>query len=346
MKQPTQSDVARKVGVSRATVSYVLSGNKDAAMLISAKTRTKVLKAVKELGYEPDARARSLRSGKTATLGLIVPDLHNPHHWQIVEGAMQRAQELGYEILFSSSSLEAEHEEKSIRALFRRSVDGLILLPNFIKLYPKLLAQITRQQLPVVLIGCREINIDCIASINTEVTKEAVRHLHQLGHKDISFLLGIENKTSGEDRLQPYFDSLSENERAACTKNIIRCEPSIEDAYKAAYSLLSKKTFPTAIVAVNDFFALGVLRAAKDLNIEVPKDLSLISFDDVLFANYSTPRLSTVRLEAKLVGSGAVDILLNRLKNKNHPTQKVRIPAKLIIRESTAMARTTTQKGR
>ncbi|HHO54981.1 MAG TPA: LacI family transcriptional regulator [Trueperaceae bacterium] len=336
MKQPTQTDVAQAAGVSRATVSYVLNERYNSAMPISTKTKEKVLKAVQDLGYQPDARARSLRSGKTQTLGLIIPNLHNPHHWEIVEGAMQKAHQLGYEILFSSSDLESQKEENSIKALFRRSVDGIILLPTFIKLYPELLHQISELQLPVVMIGCRQIEIDCIGSIDTNATKNAVKHLEDLGHSKISFLLADENQTSGEDRLQPYFDSLAKDKKAILKNQIIRSKSTIEDAYQSSLKLLSRANRPTAIVAVNDYFALGVLRAAKDLNISIPNDLSLIGFDDVLLANYTTPRLTTVRLEAKAVGEGAVEILLNRLKNRTLAIQRKRIPAKLIIRESTA----------
>ncbi len=339
MKQATQTDVAQAAGVSRATVSYVLNERYNSAMPISTKTKEKVLKAVADLGYNPDARARSLRSGKTQTLGLIIPNLHNPHHWEIVEGVMQKAHKLGYEILFSSSDLESKKEENSIKALFRRSVDGIILLPSFIKLYPKLLQQISELQLPVVTIGCRDIGIDCIGSIDTEATNNAIKHLENLGHKKIGFLVTGENQTSGEDRLYPYFQSLTKNKRALISKQIVRVKSTIEDAYRKSLELLKKDNRPTAIITVNDYFAVGVLRAASDLNINIPEDLSIISFDDILLANFTSPRLTTVRLEAKAVGQGAVTILLNRLNNKNLAIQKERIPAKLIIRESTAQVK-------
>src|SRR5512136_1953547 len=128
MKRPTQVDVARLAGVSRATVSYVINGLADVQVPISEQTRRRVLEAIEELGYEPDARAQPLRSGSTKTIGLILPDIRNPHFWQTADGVEQEIRAAGYHLLLSSVDLSPDYGEDIFKELSRRRIDGLILM--------------------------------------------------------------------------------------------------------------------------------------------------------------------------------------------------------------------------
>ncbi|NOX61303.1 MAG: LacI family transcriptional regulator [Chloroflexi bacterium] len=338
MKRPTQADVARLAGVSRATVSYVLNQQENSRVPISQETRRRVLEAAQKLGYEPDARAQSLRSGLTRTLGLLIPDLQNPHFWQIIQGVTQQAREAGYELLLSSSELDREREEDSLKALARRRVDGLILLVAFTSLSEEKLEELAARRLPIVVIGCRDGVFDCIGSNYYDGARKVMAHLLSLGHRRIAFLHGVANITAGQDRLLAYERGLEEAGLPYDEGLVERCGPSIEDGYNAAMRLLNRTPRPTAIVAINDLLALGALRAASDMQLEVPKDISIVGYDDIFLANYLCQRLTTVHAQAEAIGQGAVKLLLRRLQNPELPPQSVELPTRLIIRESTGRA--------
>ena len=252
MKRPTQVDVARIAGVSRATVSYVLNRRTDGRVPISEETRQRVLEAVAELGYEPDARAQSLRSGSTKTIGLLIPDLQNPHFWQIINGANREARRSGYDLLLTSSDLDPEQEKNSLKALSQRRIDGLILLTAFTTLSQKLLNKLAARRLPIVMIGCKNLDFDCIGSNYSESTGEVMRHLQGLGHERIAFIHGVANEKSGLDRLQPYKDSLQAAGLPIDETLIAHCGATPDDAYEATKQLLTQAVRPTAVIVVND----------------------------------------------------------------------------------------------
>ncbi len=337
MKRPTQVDVARLAGVSRATVSYVLNRQTDTRVPISEETRQRVLAAVAELDYEPDARAQSLRSGSTKTIGLLIPDLQNPHFWQIINGANQAARRAGYDLLLTSSDLDPRQEEESLKALSRRRIDGLILLTAFTTLSQELLNEMAARRLPIVMIGCKDLSFDCIGSNYSESAGEVMRHLRELGHERIAFIHGVANERSGLDRLQPYKDSLLAAGLPIDENLIVHCGATTADGYAAAKQLLTQAPSPTAVIVVNDLLARGVIRAAADLGLFIPQDFSLVSFDDIPAAQYMTPRLTTVRTDAEAIGRGAVELLLQRVGNRERPLQTIHIPTQLMIRESTGV---------
>jgi LacI family transcriptional regulator len=335
MKRPTQVDVARLAGVSRATVSYVLNRQTDGRVPISEETRQRVLEAVAELGYEPDARAQSLRSGSTKTIGLLIPDLQNPHFWQIINGANQEARRAGYDLLLTSSDLDRQQEEESLKALSRRRVDGLILLTAFTTLSSELLKETAARRLPIVMIGCKGLDFDCIGSNYSESAADVMTHLRELGHERIAFIHGVANEESGLDRLQPYKDSLTASGLPVNEDLIVHCGATTKAGFDAAKQLLTQSPRPTAIIVVNDLLAGGVIRAAADLGLSIPQDFSLVSFDDIPAANYMTPRLTTVRTDAEAIGRGAVGLVLQRLGERKRPLQAISIPTQLMVREST-----------
>ena len=342
MKRPIQADVARLAGVSRATVSYVLNQQNDGRVPISEETQQRVLEAAAELGYEPDARAQSLRSGSTRTIALLIPDSQNPHFWQIVHGVTQEARAAGYDLLLTSSDLDPEHEEHAVKSLARRRTDGLILLVAFTSLSQKQLNEMAASRLPIVMIGCRDKAFDCIGSNYYDSAEKVMRHLIDLGHQRIGFIHGVANFRLGQDRLRSYEKGLKDAGLPYNENLIEHCGPSIEDGYNAAMRLLSRHPRPTALIVVNDLLAMGVIRAARDLGIAIPQELSVVGYDDIPLANYQTPRLTTVHMNAEAIGQGAVKLLLQRLQDRDQPPQVVELPTRLIIRESTGPAPETT----
>ncbi|HRF50119.1 MAG TPA: LacI family DNA-binding transcriptional regulator [Anaerolineales bacterium] len=341
-KRPTQIDVARLAGVSRATVSYVLNRQTDGRVPISEATYERVTRAIAELGYEPDARAQALRSGNTHTIGVIIPDLRNPHFCEYATGIEQAARAAGYHMLLSSTALNADYGVGILEDLARRRIDGLILATSFILKAPaaqKTLARLRERSLPIVELS-DQYDVDCIASDYREATREMIAYLLGLGHKRIGFISGVDGAPeAGDDRFEPFHDML----RAAGLldpKLIMNCGPTIEDGYQAALELLRRADRPTAVLAINDLLAISVLRAAYDLGLRVPDDLSLAAFDDIPMARYLTPRLTTVSKDALWIGQEAFRLLHTRIQTPELPRQRVVGPAKLIIRESTGPAPT------
>jgi len=296
---------------------------------------------MEELGYEPDARAQALRSGSTNTIGVIIPDLRNPHFCEGTTGIEQAARAAGYHILLSSTALTEDYAVDIFKDLARRRIDGLILVSSFILISEeaqKTLAQLRERRLPVVELNDLY-NVDCVVSDYGEATREVMAYLLSLHHRRIGMIYGVGGSELGEDRLVPYQDSL----RAAGLFDpelVVECGPTLEDGYRAALKLLQLPARPTAVLAINDLLAIGALRAAGDLNLRVPDDLSLVGYDDIPMAQYLVPRLTTVSKDAFRLGREAFQLLLARIQEPDRPRQRVISPARLVIRDSTGLAPT------
>ncbi len=332
-KRPTQADVAHLAHVSRATVSYVVNGLEE--NLVSAETRQRVLEAIEQLGYQPDAMAQSLRLGTTNTIGLLIPDMDNPHYWHIAKGVEQEAQERDYDLLLISASLDMLREQHSIRALSRRRVDGLILILSFIDQDSEEIRQLTRQNRPLVLMDSESSMADTLSINDRDGTLEAIQHLLQLGHERIGFIYGVADKRLGSDRLKGYHSALQAAGIPIQGDWITYCGTALEDGYEATCKLLSQTPRPTALLVINDLLALGALRAIADLGLRVPEDVSISSFDDINFAVYTNPRLTTVSVNASGLGQVAAQMIFNRLENPDLPPQKAYLTSHLIVRDST-----------
>lgn len=345
MKRPTQVDVARLAGVSRTTVSFVINNQTGGRVPISDETRQRVLDAIAELEYVPDARAQALRSGSTQTIGLIIPDIHNPHFWEVADGVEQEAYAAGYHILLSSIPPENDQAEDIFKNVSHRRIDGLIMVPSFIyqsQEAQKTLAQLLKRRVPIVGImadrGDKNYNFDRVISDYRDTTTEAMQHLLSLQHRRIGLIYGIAIPELGEDRLVAYQQSLKASGLPVDPDLIVQCGPTIEDSYQATRQLLTLSSPPTALLTINDFLAIGALRAIKDLGMDVPRDISLFGYDNVPLAKYLVPRLSTASKDGEKMGRKAVQLLLARLQNPDRPRQEIRLPARLILRESTGPA--------
>jgi LacI family transcriptional regulator, galactose operon repressor len=337
MNRPTQVDVARLAGVSRATVSYVLNGLTEGRVPISDETRQRVLEAIEQLGYEPDARAQALRSGNTNTIALIIPDLRNPHFCEYATGIEEAARAAGYHLLLSSTTMNDEYAVDIFKDLARRRFDGLIIASSFILEAVEaqaILKQIRERGLPIVEMD-ENYGVDSVSADYRDATREVMSYLFSLGHRRIGLIYGVGGHQLGQDRLQPYLEALKAANIPIEGDLIAECGPTIEDGYQASLKLLKLKPRPTALLAVNDLLAIGTVRAAADLRLRVPADLSLVSYDNIPMANYLVPRLTTVTKDALTLGRKAFETLLARIQNPELPRQQVHSPARLIIREST-----------
>lgn len=336
MKRPTQKDVAQRAGVSRSTVSYVLNDQQaDLKVPISEETRQRVWQAIAELGYEPDARAQSLRRGNTNIVGVIIPVIQNPFFWQILSGIADELQEAGYTLHLALNPQNSQQGANSIRELTRHRVDGFILLAGVKHLVPGLNNYLRQAGQPVVEITATEAEFDHVIHGYSGGTRELMAHLIELGHRKIGFIYGVTQETQGFDRLHIYRQMLQEHGLPNNRDYEVHCGDLLEDAYQAAYTLLNRPDRPTALMVINDLLAIAVMRAAGDLGLTIPGDLSVAGFDDIEFSNYTLPRLTTVSGKAENSGRDAVRLLLRRIEQPDLPRQVTTTDVQLIVREST-----------
>jgi|WetSurMetagenome_2_1015567.scaffolds.fasta_scaffold160116_2 LacI family transcriptional regulator len=346
MKRPTQVDVARIAGVSRATVSLVINDQRDGRVPISEETRARVLAAIAELGYEPDASARALRSGGTKIIGYIIPAIENPHYWDSLGGVEQEARARGYHLLISNLSSTREYSESILRDLLSQRIDGLIL-PDTYYIQDKTLTKTITQprfslhHFPVLELSDQpksEYMVDTVQSNYRESTRDLIAHLVALGHRRFGFIFGVAFPELGQDRLRAYEEAHHAADLPVIPQYLLNCKDSIEDGYRATIQLLQLPERPTAILAINDLLAIGAARASADLGLRIPDDLSLIGFDDIPIARYLVPRLTTVSKDAVGLGHIAVRLLIDRIENPGLPPRFLSFPAQIIYRESTGPA--------
>ena len=332
MKRPTQKDVARIAGVSRSTVSYVLNDQTELKVPISEETRQRVLRAIADLGYEPDARAQSLIRGTTKIVGVIIPVIENPYFWQMFSGISDALREAGYSLYLSR---QPDNSQNTIRELTRQRVDGFILLASVKYLLPELIDDLRRAGQPVVEITATRAEFDHVIHDYSSGTRALMAHLLELGHRRIGFIYGVTKEVQGLDRLVTYRQVLK---GAGISGNDVfetHCGDKLEDAYQAAYTLLSRPNRPTALLVINDILAMAVMRAAADLGLCIPGDLSIAGFDDIPFSSFTIPRLTTVSGKAEESGRDAVQLLLRRIAEPDLPQQVTAANVELIVREST-----------
>jgi len=332
VKRPTQNDVAALAAVSRATVSYVVNGRADVS--ISDETRLRVLAAVHQLGYAPDARARSLRSGDANTIGLLIPDLHNPHYWSIVQGVEDAVREQGYDLLLTSTSLDPDREQKTLGALSGRRMDALILTLSFLEQSKITLTRLAANGFPVVTLGNTSFNVDAVVATYRNATAQMMAHLLALGHTRIGFIFGVGSKELATNRMAVYQESLIAAGIPVDPELIDYSGVRIEDGYQAARRLLARTPHPTALLVINDWLATGALRAVSEQGLRVPEDVSIASFDDTEMAAYLNPPLTSVRSNGQELGRQAASLAMERIHQPDRPIRRVQIEADLVLRQS------------
>jgi LacI family transcriptional regulator len=334
LRKPTQADVARLARVSRATVSFVVNGKDGEGISISPETRMRVLEAVERLGYVVDARAQAFRSGETKTIGVYVPIYENPFFWQILQGISSEAQASGYKLLLAHGHAE-ERERQQVRELAEQRVDGLILATEFRLLPESIMAQLRESSHPIVEIASAPSEFDVVLQDYGAGTRALVKYLFELGHRRITFLDGVHDEVQGLDRRTAFERALDEAAVPRRNDRVVRCGPALEEGYRAAHQLLQRADRPTALIVINDLLAMAAIRAAADLGLGVPSDVSVASFDNIPFADVFVPRLTSVAGTPEQNGRDAVRLLLARLEEPRRPRATISSGWELIIREST-----------
>jgi LacI family transcriptional regulator len=332
-KTPDIRTVAALAKVSIATVSRTINGSPA----VSDKLSKRVWQAIEQLNYFPNTHARSLVSGRSKFLGIIVENITNPFFPELIQSFEEIAVAHGYEILFGSSNSDPVILANCVRRMLERKVEGVAVL-SFGAEEP-VIDQLVHHNVPMVLAEFRlgEGKVSTILMDYNTGIREAVGHLANLGHTRIAFLAGPHKLHSAITRENDFRTAMAAFELEIQKSWIIECDHTLKGGVAGFGQLQSLATPPTAIICSNDMTAIGVLRAAYMKNMRVPQDLSVIGLDDIDFAEFTLPPLSTIRLSRYDLGQAAFEALRQQIEEP--VTAKIQreflVSTRLVVRGST-----------
>jgi LacI family transcriptional regulator len=329
----TLHDVAHLAGVSTATVSATINGT----AIVSPALQEKVRKAVAELGYNPDAIARSLKTGTTRTLGLIISDIANPFFAAVIRGIEDVANDRGYTLMLCNTDERPEKERAYMQLLQSRRVDGMIMAPVGKREDYEELGR--AMPAPVVFIDRRvPAQADTVVVDNVRGAREAVGYLLGLGHRRIGVISGLPQISTSIERLAGYHQALDEAGLESDPLLLKVGYSRLEGGYRAAQELLAMPDRPTAIFASNNLMVIGLMRAVAERGLACPAAVSVVGFDDFDWASVFQPRLTTVAQPTYEMGVKAAELLLVRMGGeRNRERQEIVLAPQLIIRDSCAV---------
>lgn len=323
----TRATVARRASVSPAVVSYVLN---DGPRPVARLTRERVLKAIDELGYRPNAVARALKQRRTHTIGLVVPDISNPFFAELAKAIEDVAYSLGYAVILGNSSNDEQRETVQLRTLSDRQVDGLLIVGA--SAHPDL-SVLRNDGLPVVLLdrSSHDFPYPSVVVDNPGGAREGVEHLFWHGHSRIACIAGPKELPEATDREFGWRQALDAHGLAS--KGMLSRAPfSRQGGYDAARHLLAQSLPPTAIFASSDLQGIGALRACHEVGLGVPNDVALIAFDGTQESEFTTPPLSVIRQPITSIAETAIRVLQS--EDTDDGLQQFVLPFDLVLRRS------------
>ncbi|CCN36090.1 HTH-type transcriptional repressor cytR [Vibrio nigripulchritudo SO65] len=332
---PTVKDVARVAGCSTATVSRALT-NPD---MVSEKTRKKVLHAVDVTGYSLNVAARSLRRSITNTIVVVVPDISNPYFSQVISGIEGIAHKAGKKVLLGDAGHEPERVQSYFDLLPTNQADGIILLTAEVS--KRLLHGKTHGSGFPLVMACeyfQGMQLPTVSIDNQQAAEKAMTYLLSLGHKKFGVIQGPMSNPICIDRHQGYLSCLEQAAIPSNPKWVLEGDFSFGSGYSLGRTLLTGADKPTAIFCHNDEMAIGVMKVARELGIRVPEDLSVMGFDDIPFAEYCEPGLTTIHQPRAEIGEAAMKLLMDLIEGKE-AVGHYYLNANLIVRSSTAVAK-------
>jgi LacI family transcriptional regulator len=330
----TLQDVARHAGVAPITVSRVINHSG----YVTETVRERVEKSIAELGYVPNTLARSLRSRRTQTIALVITDITNPFFTTVARGVEDTASDSGYMVIICNTDERKQEEQKYMRMLLQRRVDGILLVPTRSGAESIKLAK--KQQVSLVVLDRRVSGAvsDVVRCDSESGAYQLANLLVSLGHRRIVILAGAEGISTSDDRVQGFCRALSDAEIDS-ELQIFHGEFTQESGHQLTLKALSQKPAPTAIFAANNFLAMGSFRAIEEAGLRVPEDIALVGFDDLPPALVISPFLTVASQPAYEMGCRSVQLLLSRIEGKApEEYQEVVLPTELIIRHSSGEA--------
>lgn len=328
-------DVARESGVSLSTVSNALSG-KDC---VTEKTRQKIEEVARRLGYRASGVARALRYGRTFTIGVLMADVSNASMPDFLRGIEDVADREKCSLLLCNTDNLIEKQLAHMRVLLERQVDGLVLVSQHCD-SPEI-RQLLDAGTPSVLLQRRSPRYkdDYVGADNREGMLSAIDHLVALGHKRIGLMRGPVQSSTATEKLEAFREAVASRGLDPDPGLIVQGNYLVEGGYQAASRLMDLPKRPTAIIAANDMSAMGVLNAASERGLSIPRDLSLVGWDDVELASFPFIDLTTLHLPKREMGAAAATLLMERIHKKRRvKTKEVILPIELMVRGSTGPA--------
>lgn len=316
---PTIRDVAKLTGLSLGTVSNVINGVPS----VSEENRKRVNDAIAALGYRRNQAASQLRSNKSNSIGLVIPDITNPFYPEIARGVEDTARKAGYNVFLCNKDRSAVKEGEAIEALLGKNVDGILLFkPRISDAYIDKI----RQQCALVLmdadqnaVKCDTVNVDDEAGMHN-----ALLHVLEMGHRRIAFLSGLADSFSSERRLHAFESMLKEHEIDLPEMFIQHGDFTFESGVACVHKLMALPHPPTAIMTANDLMALGIVFGALEMGLRVPEDLSVVGYDDIQHVMRNRPRLTTTWHPKYEMGEAAVKLLVEQIMNRREGRKVLR----------------------
>jgi LacI family transcriptional regulator len=325
-------DVAERAGLSVSTVSHVINNTRA----VSDESRQRVMAAMEELEYKPNALARSLRRRKTNTLGMIVPDSANPFFAEVARAIEDTSFAQNYSVILCNTEGNLKKQQAYTNVLIENRVAGILFVAAGIS--TELVNDLEQRRVPLVVID-REVpgvEVDTVMTNHAQGGYLATQHLIELGHQRIACIAGNSEVSPSAERLTGYRRSLEDSNLTYDQRLVIKGDFQYESGYEATTQLLNLDAPPSAIFACNDLMAVGCISAARELDLRVPEDISVVGFDDVRLASFTNPPLTTVAQPIFEIGALATKMLLERLLDLDAPPRMKRLDTRLHIRHSTA----------
>jgi LacI family transcriptional regulator len=335
MARVMMKDIAAHAGVSKATVSRVVNNDPN----VAPELRTRVLKAIQELGYQPNRAAQRLRAGSSDVIGLMVSDIQNPFFTSVVGGVEEMAYAHQMSILLCNTNEDYSRQQMYFDVLQAEQVAGLILVPTPLT-DAKSFRRLTQANIPTILLDRRidGLDTDAVVVDNARGAYLAVKHLIELGHSRIAMIAISATLTTGRERQQGYYDAMNEAGLPIEARLIKVGAPTgdsrEDDGYHLTRELMQAPNPPGALFVSNNMITLGTLRALRELNIRVPQDLAVVSFDDMPWSAELCPPLTAIAQPTYDLGREAVHLLIRRLAEPKAPYRTVTLQTRLIVRES------------
>ncbi|MCU6709631.1 LacI family transcriptional regulator [Paenibacillus sp. J5C_2022] len=325
-------DIAKHLNISISTVSRVINGTGR----VSAETRERILKAIKEFGYQPNEIARSLKRKSAHTLGVIVPDLSNSFYGNVMKGVEKVASENEHTVIVCNSGEDIGKEEEYVQLLLQKQVTGLVIATVGANM--ELFDQYKNSGIPIVFIDnmpqMKE-NFDVVTIDNAKASYDLTEHLIRQGHEKLAIITGPQNQSTAEERLQGFRSCMEQNGRLVREHWIGVGEFKRESGYSIMKSWLEQDEIPTAVFAANDFLLYGAIKAIIEKGLKIPQDIACVCFDANDETGLLRPQITSIIQPAEKIGSIAADIIMRREKNKDLKMfQKVVLEPTLIINES------------
>ncbi|MEQ6375450.1 LacI family DNA-binding transcriptional regulator [Bacillaceae bacterium S4-13-56] len=332
----TIKDVANVSGVAPSTVSRVIADHPR----ISEATKKKVRKAMKELGYHPNVNARSLANKSTQAIGVVMPSsdkaLQNPFFPEVLRGISSVAHDKDYSLYISTGQTDEEIFEGVLRMVQGNRVDGIILL--YSRVEDEVRNFLIEHKFPFVVIGKPYEQMDSISHVdndNLSAAQEITNHLIELGHERIAFIGGDTELVVTLDRMRGYQIALEKAGFPVKDEYHIHAEFLQSGGQEAVYKLLNLMDPPTGLVIADDLMAFGVIQMLEEFGLNVPRDISIVSFNNVYLSQLTRPPLTTVDIHIHELGVQATKCLIEKAKHRNEPSKRIIVPFEIVERSST-----------